>query len=292
MVINVADTFNSLHRPERFSVQVSRGKEPPLPLRQMPPGTSPGSVNSGTKDIPAGGSYSFSLLLSDWVELKEPGTYTVTASRTFDLGTWDEPYMLRESAYALEHLATQASTRIVLRPYNRRALGTLIDERGRAMMQKSDDLNGYMEAESAARALAEIDDVRTVPWFSRAITEATEYSGIMSVALGALSRFNDDAALAALVQASRAADNMTRYMAALRLGESPHPGALDALIQMRSDPHEGVRNGVLQKLAKTRTLESLQLIREMTNDPDQALRSEARRYLEMLTSEVATAPAR
>jgi hypothetical protein len=117
-VLLVADTFNWLYRPERFTIQVVREDGLRVPIRELPPGRPGGNRKIGPEKIPANGTYSFSLSLSDWVDLKEPGSYTVTAARTLDISefkrdnSWQDPNNL-------SHLTAQASAKVSVAPFSR-----------------------------------------------------------------------------------------------------------------------------------------------------------------------------
>jgi HEAT repeat protein len=224
------------------------------------------------------------LFLPDWVEMKEPGGYTISASRTLDIQKYSQSDMSWENPANLSHLDVQVRAKVSVVPFDRAKLGEVIAARGGAMSSSNQNA-----AEAAAKALAEIDDDRATEYFSRAVDGSAGYSQLVFISVRALARFNNDAALAALKRAAHASDDNTRHSAAGALSISPHPGAIDALLELRADKDYGVRNDVLQALAKMKSPESLQMIREMTNDPDERIRTEAVRYLK-LRSDAPDAP--
>lgn len=283
-VIVGGDDMNELNRPERFKVLVTRGNGSAIPARELPP-VVPRSGNRtiGPQKIPARGSYRFSLLVADWANLREPGEYSITASRILDLQKYSQSDMSRmEDPSSLEHLEARATGTFALAPFDRATLGAVIDARGRTMLQETKGLGAYTAAEAAANAMAQIDDDRVVPYFRRVVLELADTSMLLT-AIRALARFNNDTALDTLVQATRSPKDGTRHAAAVSLSKSLHPGAINELLKLRSDPFQGVRNTVLQTLSRMQTPESLQMIREMTNDGYEPLRVEALRYLRLRT---------
>jgi hypothetical protein len=275
------DTWNMLGRPERFTMQVVRddgvGCRSASFLRVSP--LAIGNRLSGPQRIPAGGSYTFSLFLPDWVEFKEPGRYTITAARTLDVRPYNQNDMSWRDPATLVHVDVQASAKVTVAPFNRAAFGEVILDRSRVMLSADAASEGV--ARAAATALAAMDDDRVIEPFSRAVAESG-YS-VKFIAVGALAKFNSDAALEALKQAARDRDDNIRLAAAFALLKSPHPSAIDALLTLRADPFWSVRHVVLEGLAKTKSAESLELIRAMTSDPDARVRTEAQGYLKLRT---------
>lgn len=269
------DTFNWLDRPERFSVRIVRDDGVQVPLRELPPGRPGGNRLVGPVKISSSGSYRFALFLPDWAEFKEPGNYTITAARTLDIGKFARDMSWRDSAN-LSHIDVQATADVTVVLLDRAALGDVITARAQAMLGSDEEV-----ATQSAYALSVIDDDRTVEPFSRAVEES-DYS-VKLVALRALARFGNDVALIALRRAAADLDSNIRHVAAVALGRNPHPKALEALLQLRSDANWGVRNTVLQEFAKMQSAESLDWIREMTNDTDARIRTEAQRYLKLRT---------
>ena len=278
-IIAGGDTSNPLGRPERFNVETVRDDGVRVPIPESRDGFGNSAV--GPQRLPANGSYSFSLFLSDWAALKEPGKYTMTAARTLDVRAYDRNDMSWRDPATLSHLDVQASAVVSVVPVNRTALGESIVARARVMLNPTADMASETAARAVARALAALDDERTIEPFSRAVAESG-YS-VKFIAVGALAKFNSDAALAALKQAARDPDDNIRHAAAIALSKSPHPGAVNALLAMGTDTSFGVRNDVLQALAKMHSAESLELIRQMTNDVDGRVRTEAQRYLKLRT---------
>ena len=170
------------------------------------------------------------------------------------------------------------------------ALGRLIDRLGERMNIRPNNL----ASEAAADSLSLIDDERVIPWYVKAV--ASDSSSLRSRALDRLRQFESDAALegirigmntqaedfqggsASLHLANRMA-NSVRHTAAYALAFSPHPKAKDLLLTMRGDPYEAVRIVVVQTFGEMDTPQALQLLKEMSQDSDETVRSEAKRYL-------------
>jgi HEAT repeat protein len=160
-------------------------------------------------------------------------------------------------------------------------LGKLIDSLGSVML----DINNP-ESGRAATALAYTGDKRTIKYFAQALKKfANEREGMdlyfrSSQAAAALSRFNDDDALAALAGAMDSPVEMTRLDIASALGDSQHPRALGLLLKMRGDGYWFVRLRVAQALAHADTADTLDLLREMLNDENEEVRKAARDSLD------------
>jgi hypothetical protein len=159
-------------------------------------------------------------------------------------------------------------------------LGKTIDDLGAKMLSGDTRI-----AEPAMNELSLIDDPRVIPWYAKAV--ATNNYGLRFNAVDRLSRFNDDAALAGLkiAMASKAGDvdnpDNIRLSAALALARSPHPDSKKLLMTMAHDPYHGVRVTVLHAMDQLNTPESLAVIRDLLNDPNDTVANEALRYMKM-----------
>jgi hypothetical protein len=158
------------------------------------------------------------------------------------------------------------------------------------------------ESQEASRALSLIADERVIPWYVKAM-DTNDYD-LKFAALDRLSKFQGDEALAGLKKGmtTQGADigipiadaagrrdlaENVRHAAAGALAGSPHPDARRLLLTMWNDPSRGVRITVLHALGEMKTEESLALLRRMTEDSDEMVRGEARRYLALRTAEAA-----
>jgi hypothetical protein len=265
-------------RPTRFDVRAKREDGRVMPTR---PSGGPGFGGmSGPQRIPAGGTYTLSLFLPEWLNFTTPGHYTITAARTLDIGKYARDFSWQNPG-AISHLVTEASATVSVIPFSSEAFGEAIVARSRVMLASIHDGVSEDAATAAAKALAAISDEHAIPYFSRAATES-RYS-IKYIAVRALATFNNPDAVAALERAAHDSDQNVRLAAAFALSTNPYPRALDALLELRADPSWGIRNTVLQRLANMNSAESLDLIRRMTTDPDVRLRTEANRYLTLRT---------
>ena len=169
------------------------------------------------------------------------------------------------------------------------ALGKVIE----SLAQTANGPN-HDQAEQALPKLAAIKDPRTVPvWL--AIADKPNYT-MRFKAIRALATIDDDRALAALVKASKtqASDldpkgftteklriqsaDQVRLSAAQALSESPHNGALDALLVLEQDRDPSVRLTVLHRAAKLKNARGDAVIKRLLSDPSSMVSGEARRY--------------
>ena len=93
--------------------------------------------------------------------------------------------------------------------------------------------------------------------------------------MAALSRFNDDAAIAALQAAMNSPSEDTRLDIATAFGNSQHPKAIELLLKMQNDGYWFVRLRVAQGLSKTKSDESLAVLRKMLEDENEDVRNAA-----------------
>ena len=193
----------------------------------------------------------------------------------------------------LAAVADELDTPAVAKP------GELIQQLGKKLLATN-----WAVSEEAVRTLSLIDDPRVIPWYVKALDTNRYY--LKYAALDRLARFPGDTALEGLKKgmktqgadigncstpevAARMADNIRHY-AACALSRSPHPEAKKLLLGMWDDPYSGVRVTVLHALGKMNSVESLALLRKMTQDPDEGVRSEALRYLRLRTEKPVTKP--
>jgi hypothetical protein len=244
----------------------------------------------GPQRLPAKGSYTFRLFLPHWAAFEETGTYSIIAGRILKLSKYT-PHRWDPNEKTTD-VPTQARATIVVVPQDRKKMGEVIAALGRRLLGPPTD-----ETASAGRMLSYIQDERVIPHFIKAL-ETRGYEQKFT-ALGALARFNDDAAFAALQRgfetkgqdigwtttpevAAKLAENI-RITAAAALAQSPHPGAVPFLLSKRHDACEGVRMTVLHRVGKMKAEEAIPILREMTQDESQLIRAEAQRYLKLFS---------
>ena len=173
-------------------------------------------------------------------------------------------------------------------PIDPKLVGPLIELLGPQVLAV--DQKGH---EEAVRQLSLIDDPRVIPWYVKAM--AVRSSSLKGEALGRLSRFTGDEALAGvkfgMTTQGKDIDNCTtpevaaqsadgvRHSAALALARSPHPQAKALLWTMADDTYHGVRLTVIQTAAGVDTAEAVEVIKRATGDGDKMVRDEAVRLL-------------
>jgi hypothetical protein len=150
-------------------------------------------------------------------------------------------------------------------------------------------------AEEAERALSLIDDPAVIPWYIRAL-DSNRYH-MKFRAIDQLGRFDSDEAFDALkksltTQPSDFGDTASpsvapdlvhniRVAAVQRLSRCPHRDAKKYVLSLWNDPDPSVRIDVLHLLGKMGTPEALQLLKKMSTDGNELVRSEAARYLKL-----------
>ncbi len=281
-VFQGGDTLNEFSREDSFTLEAISETGVVIPM--LSAGQTGGSSVAGLQRIPVNGSYSFSLFLPHWLNLADPGRYTITAKRRLNVNDRSEFSDFQRGLMGDKFVDAEASTKVTVKPMDKAQMGRVIDEWAQLMLGKNEDA-----ARRAAEALAAINDERTIGYFSRAVDGA--YYGAKYKAVQALEKFNNDAALAALNKAALDTDDNIRIGAAYALSRSLHPRAMAALLARWKDSSRGVRLVVLHALGKMQSAESLDMIRTMTKDPDEMVSLEAERYLKLRTSAVAK-PAR
>lgn len=282
------DYRNALGRPESFTVTVmgQDGKTVPKPSAGMNFG---GLI--GPKKLPRNGDYTFRLFLPHWAMFAKPGDYVITAKRILTLRAGPiNSWRLSEKGTDVE---VQGETNIrVVRP-DPREMGKVIRGFGNTMLEK-----GHSDSEAATRALSYIHDDRVIPYFIRAFK--TRDSSLKYAALGALSRFEGDAAYRVLKEgigtqgedignttsievANQVAENI-RHAAASALAKSPHPRAIPFLLSKRNDSSEAVRMTILHVLGKMTPKRAIPILQEMSQDQNKRVSDEAKRYIQLLSS--------
>jgi hypothetical protein len=123
-------------RPTRFDVRAKREDGRVMPTR---PSGGPGFGGmSGPQRIPAGGTYTLSLFLPEWLNFTTPGHYTITAARTLDIGKYARDFSWQNPG-ALSHLVTEASATVSVIPFSSEAFGEAIVARSRVMLASIHD---------------------------------------------------------------------------------------------------------------------------------------------------------
>jgi len=281
------DYQNEVGRPRTFTVTTvdDHGHPVAQPVTTMDFG---GMV--GPQRIPASGTYVFRLFLPHWATIDQPGHYTIVAKRILKLreGSADTDTWLHKTP----DLPSEARTEIKVVPLDKVALGKIIDDLGAKLLAQRNQA-GTGEPGIALKA---VRDKRVIPHFISAL-HTDDYS-LRFTALEALSTFNSDPALEGLLEgmkttgrdfgdgatgadADQLADNI-RYAAAMGLSRSPHPAALQALLDQRLDSYFAVRSAAVIALGTRVAKEhAIPLLREMAQDPNEMVRMGVKRSLEL-----------
>ena len=277
-VIEGGDYRNELGRPERF--KVSAVDEHGAAARSPKVGVTMGGFVTSVK-IPAHGKYTAELFLPAWAIFEKPGLYILSAKRTLNLSRKSSNFDERNTAA----VPTGVSCELLVVSTNHERMGALIDHLAASMLGPNSDAS-----ERSTTMLTAIRDERTIPCLVKA-AESSNYS-LRFQALRALAHYNSDTALAALEKGLSArsgdmasapvddtlAENI-RACAANSLRDSAHPGAHAVLLAHRHDPTFAVRLTAVHLLGATNTEEASAMLREMSDDSNERVRNEARRYL-------------
>jgi HEAT repeats len=164
-----------------------------------------------------------------------------------------------------------------------------INELGQKMLR-----NNGRESEDAERALSLIDDPGVISWYAKAI-ELNDYH-LKFCSMDRLSRYDNDEAVAALKKgiATTANDfgarsnesvkpalaHNIRVAAAQGLARSPHRDAKPLLLTFSNDHDPSIRLEVVHLLGRMETPESLDMLKKLSSDPGELVRSKAKRYLD------------
>jgi hypothetical protein len=264
------DYRNEFGRPDSFKVTVVRDDGKPVPQPEVK--LSMGGL-VGCARIPAHGSHVIKLFLPHWATFESTGTYSIRVERGLAL----TKYSAKDST----KFTSDVSTKIEIVPTDEKSLGEVIDSLGKVMLDPE-----HPESEQATAALNFIDDKRAIKFFvqalekfSQAADHTREHDRIRPVA-SALSKFNDDDALAAIEKLMDSRNQETRRDIASALGRSKHPQAIELLLKMRTDNYWGVRLEIAFALGMIETSRSNSLLREMLEDESEYVRNAAKHYLE------------
>jgi hypothetical protein len=282
--IQGGDYRNRLGRPDSYAVTAVGPSGHAVPV--LDAGPTMGGIE-GLQKIPAKGTWTRRLFMPRWMKLTQVGEYTINCKTTLKISKasgddWQPDERTTD-------VAVEATMRLTVVPLDDARMGKLIEALGDKMLDARSDIS-----EEAVRYLTAIEDERVVPFFNEAAS-SDSYS-LRFAAMNALAKFCSDDALQGIKEglstqasdmmansttekvAQQLADNI-RHSAAVALSNSPHPKARDLLLSMWKDPYYGVRIDVLHALGKMDTPESLQMLREMADDPNEIVRKEAFRYI-------------
>lgn len=263
---------NALGRRDSYTCELAAPGSELLPVPDS--GMGFGGIEHTVKIAP-GDHADERLFLPNWGRPVAPGLHTLTCSTRL---------RLRDGAgvqTSAERLVTARITLVVREPDDT-SMAALI-----ATLSTQLETPRYDEA---VRRLTVLDDPRVVPVLARLAR-----SNQPTLALRALARFDDDAALAAIVSAlsrtgsdihnattTEVADQVAanyRLTAAQALSQSPHPRARRALLDLADHPDANLRLTVVQFLGREGTRKAMRQLEAFVTDPSDRVAGEARRYL-------------
>ena len=263
------DYRNELGRPESFNVTVVGGDGKAVPQPEVK--FSMGGLY-GCSKIPANGSHVIKLFMPHWATFESTGSFSIRVERGLSITNY--------STKSQTSFTASVSANLKVIPTDEKKLGEVINFLGGIMLDTDNPESGR-----AIGALAFTADKRAIEYFARALEkfaqapDGTDEHGRVRPTAHALSRFNDDLALAALKKAMNSPDENIRRDIAEALGRSTHPQAIELLLKMRKDSYYGVRLQVTFALGQIETGQSDSVLREMLKDENEYVRKAAQDYL-------------
>jgi len=243
------DYRNRLGRPNSFKVTVTRGDGKVVP---QPEAFGSDGLGVNCVRIRANGSHVLELFLPHWASFETTGSYMVNVKKRLAIqiySIWEQHRSMESASYIQADIGT--SIKVV--PKDENKLEEIIDYLGNSVL----NLNNS-EATDSAQALAYIDDKRVIKYFAQAVEKFNEFRfidfgnrdkyRISLQAIYALSKFNDDSALAALEAVMNSPSEDTRENVGIVLGRMRHPKARSLLLIMLKDENEGVRKAAQESL--------------------------------------------
>lgn len=283
------DHRNRLGRPDSFEVTV-RGADGKTVL-QPDAGQSLGGILTGVK-LPTDGTHTFTLFLPHWATFDKPGEYTLTVRRKLSLVPLDLADDERRKVKP-EVATLSASAKIVVMKPDAKKFGDLIDTLGV-------DLLNPERAERATKMLLLIQDERVIPHFVK-LSQLPRVEPRYAACEG-LKKFKTGEAFAALKamtattgddlkgsavnrQLEESSARAVRHVAVSALTDCPHPDALPLVWKAVGDENDSVRLTVLHKAFEVKSAEARKIIEKLTEDADERVRNEAKRYAGLLAKE-------
>jgi HEAT repeat protein len=237
------------------------------PLAPIPPGPAAGNGATGASSLDARGTHVSRLLLSEWVNVDKPGTYTIQVAKTVRLGVgrgngWDTT--------STKH-PLQLAVVVEVAAGTPAQLGAVIDRLGAKMLAADEETGG-----SIAWALGTIHDPRVVPYFVKALALADWNRQFP--AIEALGAYATPESLAALQKALAIPGN-GRLAAAQSIAAHKSAAGMAILWPLRTDKDPSMRLEVVHALAKLNPPDVVAKLTEMSRDTSAMVSGEAKRYL-------------
>ena len=188
----------------------------------------------------------------------------------------DSPFPMRSrKGLSLPPVLRVASGMLTVKPCDEEAFGKLIEHWGEQAMTES--------YENAIGKLVHIEDKRVIPWLIKAADGRSSF-----YAMSALTKFDDDAALATIAKDLESSDDAKSNSASANLARSAHPEAIGILLKNHRHPNFSVRMRAVQAASKMERGAALKMLREHFDDSggDGVVGSEARRiYKELMEAD-------
>ncbi len=270
------DYRNNIGRPDSYRVTVVRddGKSVPQPKVTF----STGGLY-GSQPVPVGGSYVRKLFVPHWATFEEPGTYTVTVTRTLGI-TGKEPSLRFFGDDKTPSITTKATTSLTVIKTEDERLGAVIRDTGTRMLNESDRdaTRDYLQL------LEFIKDLRTITYWIKAVhiyslePNADAFHRFAQTPR-VLATYDAPEAWAELKSAMKSKSDKVRLDVADALSSSSNEQALSLLLTMQDDPYWFVRLRVAQRLNKEKGDAATAVLLKLLNDQNQDVWESAERAL-------------
>jgi hypothetical protein len=257
-IVEGGDYRNLFGRPESFSVRVidANGALVPKPDARFNMGGL-----SGFFKIPAMNKRITRLYLPHWATFEKTGSYTIFCEKNLIVRRYEKD---NSAFYHSTGTPVKVSAKIKVVHPNAQKMGEIIDTLGGKMVAGD---------ETAKKLLPFVEDRRVIKYFAETIRKDVWV-------MRALAKFNDDEALEAILSRKDDAEDEVRRNVSVALSLSVHPQATGHLLAMRHDRFFPIRLDVVHFLGKTKTEEATRILKEMTQDENDWVRNESKRYLQ------------
>lgn len=258
------DYRNNIGRPESYKVTVVRddGRSVPQPKVTMWMGGL-----YGAQYVPVNGNYVRKLFLPHWATFEEPGTYTVTVTRTLGITGRDFSVKARSDSET-RSITTKATTTLKVTETDNDKLGSVIRDNGNRMLNASDDARDYVQL------LEFIKDPRTIEYWIKAVhvySQDPNASAFHSFAQTPqiLASYDSPEAWGELRSAMKSKSENVRFDIVNAFSDSDNQQALPLLVRMQDDPYWFVRLRVAQRLANEKNDAATEVLLRLLNDNNQ-----------------------
>lgn len=270
------DYRNNIGRPESYGVTVIRddGKSVPQPKVTLWMGGL-----YGAQYVPVNGSYVRKLFVPHWATFEQPGTYTVTVTRTLGI-TGTEPSLEESFKGKIPAVTTKATTTLTVIKTDHDRLGAVIRGTGTRMLNEP----VREDARDAVQLLEFIKDPRTIEYWVKAVRvyrQDPKADGFhrFHQTPRVLASYDAPEAWAELRSAMKSKSDEVRLDVANAFSHSSNEQALPLLLSMQDDPFWFVRLRVAQRLDREKDDSTTELLLKLLNDQNQNVWESAERSL-------------